>query len=531
MNREIKFGDDARRLIQDGIKEVTDAIKVTLGPRGKNVIIRNDNGKSIITKDGITVASAIDFDDEYKSIGVELIRDISESANDISGDGSSTSAIIGAEIINEGLNLLKSGHNPIDVKEGIENAIKETIENLKIQVREIKGQPDRVLEVAMISTNGDAELSELVASVQNKVGLDGIVSVEKAPGFTTYTSIEEGFTYDQGYMADDFINNNGAMTVEYDNPIIFIADELIKNWGDVLPIVNYAAQEKRPLVLLGDDIHDNVIEMLVVNKLHGLDVVALKTPGFESYSTPMAGDLAKFVGAHVLNIKDGMQFTPDMLGSAKKIIIKRESTTIIGGAGNKDEVTILIKDLKEQLTLDTVSDFDKDIIKERIARLKGVVAEIKVGGQTDIERKERRDRVHDALGATRSAMEGGIIPGGGIALLKASKTIDLDIIKNKDTKLGAEIVKNAMLAPFKQIVKNSETGDDKAILDKVYNNKKDFGFNAKTREFCYMFDAGIIDPFKVTMIALEKASSIASLFLMTDCVITNKSSSYNNSTL
>ena len=518
MNKVIKFNNEARLLIQEGVNEVADAIKVTLGPRGKNVIIRGSNGKSIITKDGITVAKSIDFDDEYKSIGVELIRDISESANDISGDGSSTSAIIGSEMINAGIKRATSGQNPMAIKEGIDIAVKEVIKELK--KHSVKADAKKIKQVAIISTNGDKEIGDLVSDVQLKIGNNGIAHIEKAFGFQTTSKIEEGYSYDQGYLSNDFITDQGSMSIEMINPFIYISSELIKDIDEIIPVLEYSKSKSIPLLIIAEDIHENVIEILAMNKLNGLNVAAIKTPGYEKDSTPMAEDLCVFTNTTLANKNEDKENYA--LGTAKKVVITRDSTTIIEGSGDKEVLNQLVKDLTKRTTLDTVSDFDKDTIKERIARLTGSVAVINVGAQTEIERKERRDRIHDALGATKSAMEEGIIPGGGIALLKASKVLDTLKGKNSDETSGIEIVKEAIKAPIKQILLNAEQ-EVPVVINKILNNKSnDYGFNAKTNKYEHFIKEGIIDPFKVTRVALEKSASIAGLFLMTDCVITNK---------
>ena len=519
MNKEIKFNKEAKDLILEGIEEITNAIKITLGPKGKNVIIRDNERSSIITKDGITVAKSIDFRDKYKSIGAEFIKDISESANDLSGDGSTTAAIIGYALIKYGIETIDSKDNVYEIKKSIEKAIKIIIDNIKNQAEPINEDLSKIINVATISANGDIDIGEIIGDVMNKVGPMGLIDVEKTNKFETTIDLIEGVKFDQGYMEKDFITDRGLMLAEYKNPLILYTFTKIKHINDIVETIEYALEKKSPLIIIADEIDKNALNIIVDNRIKGVEIVVIKSPGFASMREDMINDLALLTNASVVTDfeKDDIK-----LGTAKKIIIKRETTTIIGGAGDKKLIEIKSEELRKQSELNELSEFDRENIKERYAKINGKVAVVNVGGQTEVEMKERFDRVKDALGATKSALEEGIIAGGGIGLLNASHSLDLNTVKNEELK-GFTIVKEAIQEPFKQIIINAEQEVD-LLLKEV--NKQPFGentgYNARTNEIGSMSSMGIIDPVKVTRIALEKASSVASLFLTTGAVVIEK---------
>lgn len=521
MNKEIKFNKEAKKLILEGIAEITNAVKITLGPKGKNVIIRGDGNKSIITKDGITVAKAIDFRDKYKSIGAEFIKDISESANNISGDGSTTAAVIGYALIKEGSEIIKPENNVYDVKRGIEKAISATIENLKKQAEPINNNIDKIINVATISANGDKEIGTIIGDVMSKVGPMGLVDVEKTNKFETTIDLIKGIKFDQGYMEKDFITDKGRMLAEYKNPLLLFSFTKIKHIDEILEAIKYAVKNKQPLIIITDDIDKNALNLIIENRItSGLEIAVIKSPGFASIREDMIEDLALLTGGTVIKDfeKDDLVF-----GKAKKIIIKRESTTILGGEGIKSKINKRLNQLKEQSELNDLSDFDKENLRERYAKISSKVAVVNVGGQTEVEMKERMDRIKDALGATKAALEEGIIEGGGTALLRASEEIEIQNGDFKDELVGFDIVKKAIIEPFKQILVNA--GLDVKKIDSIKNSvlKGDIGSGYDvTSGICYLKEKGIIDPVKVTRIALEKASSIAGLFITTDAVIIEK---------
>ncbi len=519
--KEIIYNIDAREALKRGIDKLSNAVKVTLGPKGRNVVIEKKFGAPQITKDGVTVAKEIELKDTFENMGAQMVREVASKTADNAGDGTTTATVLAQSIISVGLKNVTAGANPMDLKRGIDIAVAAVIANLKKQTRKVNDDYNKIEQVAKVSANNDATIGKLIAEAMKKVTTQGVITVEEAKGTETYVETVQGMQFDRGYISPYFVTNTEKMECVMENPYILIHDKKISAMKDLLPILEAAVQSSRPLVIIAEDIDGEALATLVVNKLRGsLRVVAVKAPGFGDRRKEMLEDLAILTGGTVVTEERGFKLettTLEMLGKAKNISIDKENTTIVSGGGKDSDIKGRVKQIKAQIE-NTTSDYDKEKLQERLAKLSGGVAVLYIGAATEVEMKEKKDRVDDALSATRAAVEEGIIPGGGIAFIRAIK--DLEKVKgsNEDEQTGIEIVKRALEEPLRQIVVNAGL-EGSVIVHKVMDGKGDFGFNAQTEKYENLFEAGVIDPTKVARIALENAASVAGMFLTTECVI------------
>ncbi|MBI5540712.1 MAG: chaperonin GroEL [Bacteroidia bacterium] len=519
--KEIIYNIDAREALKRGIDKLSNAVKVTLGPKGRNVVIEKKFGAPQITKDGVTVAKEIELKDTFENMGAQMVREVASKTADNAGDGTTTATVLAQSIISVGLKNVTAGANPMDLKRGIDLAVTSVIANLKKQTRQVGDDYNKIEQVARISANNDATIGKLIAEAMKKVKKEGVITVEEAKGTETTVEVVEGMQFDRGYISPYFVTNTEKMECVMENPYILIHDKKISAMKDLLPILEAVVQSSRPLVIIAEDIDGEALATLVVNKLRGsLRVVAVKAPGFGDRRKEMLEDLAVLTGGTVVTEERGFKLdttTLEMLGKAEKVSIDKENTTIVNGAGKKADIKGRVNQIKAQIE-NTTSDYDKEKLQERLAKLSGGVAVLYIGAATEVEMKEKKDRVDDALSATRAAVEEGIIPGGGIAFIRAIK--DLEKVKgtNEDEQTGIEIVKRALEEPLRQIVVNAGL-EGSVIVHKVMDGKGDFGFNAQTEKYENLFEAGVIDPTKVARIALENAASVAGMFLTTECVI------------
>jgi chaperonin GroEL len=519
--KEIIYNIDAREALKRGIDKLSNAVKVTLGPKGRNVVIEKKFGAPQITKDGVTVAKEIELKDTFENMGAQMVREVASKTADNAGDGTTTATVLAQSIISVGLKNVTAGANPMDLKRGIDIAVTAVIANLKKQTRKVNDDYNKIEQVAKVSANNDATIGKLIAEAMKKVTTQGVITVEEAKGTETYVETVQGMQFDRGYISPYFVTNTEKMECVMENPYILIHDKKISAMKDLLPILEAAVQSSRPLVIIAEDIDGEALATLVVNKLRGsLRVVAVKAPGFGDRRKEMLEDLAVLTGGTVVTEERGFKLettTLEMLGKAKNISIDKENTTIVSGGGKDSDIKARVKQIKAQIE-NTTSDYDKEKLQERLAKLSGGVAVLYIGAATEVEMKEKKDRVDDALSATRAAVEEGIIPGGGIAFIRAIK--DLEKVKgsNEDEQTGIEIVKRALEEPLRQIVVNAGL-EGSVIVHKVMDGKGDFGFNAQTEKYENLFEAGVIDPTKVARIALENAASVAGMFLTTECVI------------
>ena len=524
MAKIIKFDIEARNKLKSGMDILTDAVKVTLGPKGKNVVIDKKFGSPVVTKDGVTVAKEIELDDEFENLGVQLVKEVASKTNDKAGDGTTTATILAHAIATVGLKNVTAGANPMDLKRGIDKAVKVVVEELKKQSKEVGNNYDKIKQVATISANNDEEIGELVANAMQKVSKDGVITVEEAKGIETSVEVVEGMQFDRGYVSPYFITDTEKMETVLENPYILITDKKISVMKDLLPVLEPVAQAGRPLLIIAEDIEGEALATLVVNKLRGtLKVAAVKAPGFGDRRKEMLEDIAILTGGTVITEDKGIKLestTIDMLGEAEKVTIDKENTTIVNGKGDKSNIEKRITQIKSQIEVST-SEYDKEKLQERLAKLAGGVAVIYIGAASEVEMKEKKDRVEDALNATRAAVEEGIVPGGGVALIRTIPALDKLTGKNEDENTGIQIVKRAIEEPLRQIVENSGL-EGSVIAEKVKEKDGDFGFNAYTEKFENLLETGVIDPTKVTRIAMENAASIASMFLTTEAVLVEK---------
>ncbi len=527
MAKQIIKGEDARKEMLQGINILADVVKVTLGPRGRNVCIDQSYGAPKLTKDGVTVAKAIDLENKYQNAGAQLVKSVASKTADVAGDGTTTATVLTQSIANEGNKSVAAGMNPMDLKRGIDMAVAAVIEEIKTKVSKKISSQEEISQVGTISANGDTEIGEKIAEAMKKVGKEGVITVEEAKSFSFEIDVVDGMKFDRGYLSPYFVTNAEKMIAELDSPFILLFEKKLSASQPMLPLLEAVVQTGRPLLIIAEDIEGEALATLVVNKLRGgLKVAAVKAPGFGDRRKAMMEDLAILTGGQLVSDDLGMKLenvTLPMLGSAKKITITKEFTTIVDGAGPKADIEARCSQIRQQVE-ETTSDYDKEKLQERLAKLAGGVAVLKVGGATEVEVKERKDRVHDALHATRAAVEEGVVPGGGATLFYAARILDNIKCANEDQQAGVNIIKRALQAPLRQIVANA--GMDGAVVVGKLSESKDtsFGFNAQTMEYTDMFKAGIIDPTKVVRTALQDAASVASLIITTEAIITDKPS-------
>ncbi|MBR1544913.1 MAG: chaperonin GroEL, partial [Alphaproteobacteria bacterium] len=518
----IQFGEDARNKMKAGVDTLANAVKVTLGPKGRNVMIDKSYGAPKITKDGVTVAKeTTDLKDPFENMGAKAVKEVASKAATDAGDGTTTATVLTQAIFSEGVKMVAAGMNPMDLKRGIDKAVDAVVTDLAKRAKKVS-KDEEIAQVATISANGDREIGEKIASAMEKVGKEGVITVEEAKGMETEVEIVEGMQFDRGYLSPYFITNAEKMTCEYENPAILITEGKISNLQPILPILESAAQSSRPLLIIAEDVEGEALATLVVNRLRaGLKIVAVKAPGFGDRRKEMLKDIAVLTGATVVSEDLGMKLenvTPDFLGTAKKIVVDKENTTIVDGAGDKSAIDGRCAEIRASIE-NATSEYDKEKLQERLARLAGGVAVIKIGGSSEIEVKEKKDRVDDALAATRAAVEEGIVAGGGITLLRSQKILDEIKTDNEDQKAGVNIIKKALSAPIRQICANAGV-DGAVVVGKILENENtNFGYNAQNGEYVDMLKAGIIDPAKVVRCALQDASSVSGLLLTTEAMI------------
>ncbi len=524
MAKDIKFNIQAREELKKGVDALADAVKVTLGPKGRNVIIERKFGAPHITKDGVTVAREVELDDAFQNMGAQLVKEVASKTGDQAGDGTTTATVLAQAIVNVGLKNVTAGANPMDLKRGIDKAVAAVVESIKEQAQEVDNDMSKIENVARISANNDEEIGRLIAEAMSKVGKDGIITVEEAKGTETSVDTVEGMQFDRGYISPYFVTNSDKMECEMDSPFILLYDKKISNLKDMLPILEATAQSGRPLLVIAEDVDNEALATLVVNRLRGsLKICAVKAPGFGDRRKEMLEDIAILTGGTVISDVKGMQLsqaTLSDLGTADKVTVNKDNTTIVNGAGAKEEIEARVNQIKAQIE-STTSNYDKEKLQERLAKLAGGVAVLYIGAPSEVEMKEKKDRVDDALSATRAANAEGIVPGGGVAYIRAiAKVADLKGA-NEDENTGIAIIRRAIEEPFRQIMANAGV-EAAVILQKVKDGEGDFGYNARTDEYEHFFTTGVIDPAKVTRVALENAASIAGMFLTTECVIADK---------
>lgn len=526
MAKEILFNIEARDALKKGVDKLNDAVKITLGPKGRNVVIEKSYGAPQITKDGVTVAKEIDLSDAVENVGAQMIKEVASKTGDDAGDGTTTATILAQSIINVGIKNVTSGANPMDLKRGIDKAVKAIVEGLKNQSQDVKEDSKKIEQVARISANNDEEIGKHIANAMKIVKKDGVITVEEAKGIDTNVEVVEGMQFDRGYISPYFITDTDKMEGVLEKPYILLYDKKISSMKDLMPVLEPAAQENRPLMIIAEDIDGEALATLVVNKLRGsLKVAAVKAPGFGDRRKEMLEDLAVLTGGTVITEERGYTLekaTLEMCGTTEKIVIDKENTTIVNGAGDKDQIKARVKEIKTHIE-NTTSDYDKEKLQERLAKLSGGVAVIYVGAASEVEMKEKKDRVDDALSATRAAVEEGIVPGGGVAYIRALEALEKIKGENEDENIGIEIIKRAIEEPVRQIAINA--GKEGAVVVQVVKEgKDDFGYNARTDKFENLYKAGVIDPTKVTRIALENAASIAGMLLTTEAVMVEEKS-------
>ncbi|MDR1372875.1 MAG: chaperonin GroEL [Dysgonamonadaceae bacterium] len=524
MAKEIKFDIDARDLLKKGVDELSNAVKVTLGPKGRNVIIDKKFGAPQITKDGVTVAKEVELSCPFQNMGAQLVKEVASKTNDNAGDGTTTATVLAQSIITVGLKNVAAGANPMDLKRGIDKAVVKVIDSLKKQSVAIGDDFGKIKNVAKISANGDETIGELIAEAMQKVKKEGVITVEESKGIDTYVDVVEGMQFDRGYISAYFVTNTEKMEAELENPYILIYDKKISVLKDILPILEQTVQTGRPMLIIAEDIDSEALATLVVNRLRGsLKICAVKAPGFGDRRKEMLEDIAVLTGGVVISEEKGLKLegtTVEMLGTAEKISVTKDNTTIVNGAGDKKGIAARVNQIKSQIET-TTSDYDREKLQERLAKLAGGVAVLYVGAPSEVEMKEKKDRVDDALSATRAAIEEGTVPGGGVGYVRAIAELEELKGENEDETTGIEIVKRAIEEPLRQIVENSGK-EGAVVVQKVKEGKADFGYNARTDVYENLYKAGVIDPTKVTRVALENAASIAGMFLTTECVISEK---------
>ena len=521
MAKEIKFDVDVRSNMKNGVDALANAVKVTLGPKGRNVVIDKQYGAPQVTKDGVTVAKEIELEDRFENMGAQMVKEVASKTNEQAGDGTTTATVLAQAIINVGIKNVTAGANPLDLKRGIDKAVAAVVDDLRNRSHEVGDDFSKVEQVGTISANNDAYIGKLIADAMSKVKKDGVITVEEAKGTDTEVKVVEGMQFDRGYISPYFMTNSDKMEAELNNPLILITDRKISSMKDLLPILEPIARDGKELLIIAEDVDGEALTTLVVNRLRGaLKVAAVKAPGFGDRRKEMLQDIATLTGAVVVSEERGFTLentTPDMLGKAEKVTITKENTTIVGGAGKKEDIEDRVKLIRSQIDVAT-SEYDKEKLKERLGKLAGGVAVLYVGATTEVEMKEKKDRVEDALNATRAAVEEGYLPGGGVAYIRAISALENLKGDNEDETTGIHIVARAIEEPLRQIAQNAGV-DGSVIIQKIKEGKGDYGYNARTNEFVNMYDAGVIDPTKVARVALENAASVAGMFLTTECGI------------
>lgn len=521
MAKDIKFDVEARDAIKRGVDALANAVKVTLGPKGRNVIISKSFGAPQVTKDGVTVAKEIELEDALENMGAQMVKEVASKTNDLAGDGTTTATVLAQAIVKEGLKNVAAGANPMDLKRGIDAAVKAIVSDLEKQSTKVGNSSEKIEQVAAISANNDKTIGELIAQAFGKVGKEGVITVEEAKGTETYVDVVEGMQFDRGYLSPYFVTDSDKMQTELENPMILLFDKKISNMKDLLPVLEPVAQQGKSLLIIAEDVEGEALATLVVNKLRGaLKIAAVKAPGFGDRRKAMLEDIAILTGGTVISEERGFTLentSIEMLGTAQTVTIDKDNTTIVNGAGVKKDIKARVGQIKSQIET-TTSDYDKEKLQERLAKLAGGVAVLYVGAASEVEMKEKKDRVDDALHATRAAVEEGIVAGGGVALVRAKQALRKLTTDALDETTGIQIVARAIESPLRTIVENAG-GEGSVVINKVMEGKKDFGYDAKSEAYVDMLKAGIIDPKKVTRIALENAASVAGMILTTECAL------------
>ncbi|WP_196890657.1 chaperonin GroEL [Aureivirga marina] len=521
MAKDIKFDIEARDGLKRGVDALANAVKVTLGPKGRNVVIEKPFGGPTITKDGVSVAKEIELEDKIENMGAQMVKEVASKTNDIAGDGTTTATVLAQAIVKEGLKNVAAGANPLDLKRGIDKAVNAIVAELKSTSQEVGDNSDKIKQVASISANNDSTVGDLIAEAFDKVGKEGVITVEEAKGRETYVDIVEGMQFDRGYLSPYFVTDSEKMVVDLENPYILLFEKKIGSLKDLLPILEPVAKSGKPLLIIAEDVEGEALATLVMNKLRGaLKIAAVKAPGFGDRRKAMLEDIAILTGGTVISEERGFTLenaTVEMLGTAEKVTIDKDNTTIVNGAGAEDAIKNRVNQIKAQIETST-SDYDKEKLQERLAKLAGGVAVLYVGAASEVEMKEKKDRVDDALHATRAAVEEGIVPGGGVALVRSKAVLGNAAAENADEETGINIIDRAIEEPLRQIVQNAG-GEGSVVVAKVIEGSGDFGYNAKNEEYVQMLSAGIIDPTKVTRVALENAASVAGMILTTACTL------------
>ena len=521
MAKDIKFDIEARDGLKRGVDALANAVKVTLGPKGRNVIISKSFGAPQVTKDGVSVAKEVELEDTLENMGAQMVKEVASKTNDLAGDGTTTATVLAQAIVKEGLKNVAAGANPMDLKRGIDKAVTSIINDLEKQAKKVGNSSEKIQQIASVSANNDNTIGELIASAFGKVGKEGVITVEEEKGMDTYVDIVEGMQFDRGYLSPYFVTDADKMIVDLENPYILLFDKKISNLQEILPILEPVAQSGRPLLIIAEDVDGQALATLVVNKLRGgLKIAAVKAPGFGDRRKAMLEDIAILTGGTVISEERGFSLENadlSMLGTAETVTIDKDNTTIVNGSGKADNIKARVNQIKAQIET-TTSDYDKEKLQERLAKLAGGVAVLYVGAASEIEMKEKKDRVDDALHATRAAVEEGIVAGGGVALVRAQKTLEKLTTANLDEVTGIQIVSKAIEAPLRTIVENAG-GEGSVVINKVIEGKGNFGYDAKNDTYVDMLKAGIIDPKKVTRVALENAASVAGMILTTECAL------------
>jgi chaperonin GroEL len=521
MAKDIKFDIEARDGLKRGVDALANAVKVTLGPKGRNVIISKSFGAPSVTKDGVSVAKEVELEDELENMGAQMVKEVASKTNDLAGDGTTTATVLAQAIVKEGLKNVAAGANPMDLKRGIDKAVAAITKDLEKQAQKVDDASEKIQQVASISANNDETIGELIATAFGKVGKEGVITVEEAKGTDTYVDVVEGMQFDRGYLSPYFVTDADKMIADLENPYILLFDKKISNLQEILPILEPVAQSGRPLLIIAEDVEGQALATLVVNKLRGgLKIAAVKAPGFGDRRKAMLEDIAILTGGTVISEERGFSLenaTLDLLGTAETVTIDKDNTTIVNGSGDAEGIKARVNQIKAQIET-TTSDYDKEKLQERLAKLAGGVAVLYVGAASEVEMKEKKDRVDDALHATRAAVEEGIVAGGGVALVRAKKTLESITTDNLDETTGIQIVNRAIESPLRTIVENAG-GEGSVVINKVLEGKKGFGYDAKSEQYVDMLEAGIIDPKKVTRVALENAASVAGMILTTECAL------------
>ena len=521
MAKDIKFDSDARDGLKRGVDALANAVKVTLGPKGRNVIISKSFGSPTVTKDGVTVAKEVELEDELENMGAQMVKEVASKTNDLAGDGTTTATVLAQSIVKEGIKNVAAGANPMDLKRGIDKAVQAIIIDLEKQAQKVGNSSEKIKQVAAISANNDNTIGDLIATAFEKVGKEGVITVEEAKGMETYVDVVEGMQFDRGYLSPYFVTDADKMIADLENPYILLFDKKISNLNEILPILEPVAQSSRPLLIIAEDVDGQALATLVVNKLRGgLKIAAVKAPGFGDRRKAMLEDIAILTGGTVISEERGFSLenaTLDLLGTAETITIDKDNSTIVNGNGDAEAIKARVNQIKAQIET-TTSDYDKEKLQERLAKLAGGVAVLYVGAASEVEMKEKKDRVDDALHATRAAVEEGIVAGGGVALVRTKKTLEKIATDNLDETTGVQIVNKAIEAPLRTIVENAG-GEGSVVINKVLEGNKNFGYDAKSETYVDMLEAGIIDPKKVTRVALENAASVSGMILTTECAL------------